>query len=215
MIAALGTAQDGRDAREQLHQRERLGDVVVGAELEAAHAIELGAARREHDHRHAAGRAAAAADPPAHLEAVEVGQHDVEHDQVVAPGERPVDALAAARDHLDLIALRGQGVLEAHADRRIVLDDEDPRCAAPRLGHRASGTAARGSRIVNSLPFPSPSLYPATAPPCSSASFLARVNPSPKPPWRRSSGSGRGSRRTSIPKRSGRCAGTSAITRCS
>ena len=72
-VVALRAAQHARDAREQLHQRERLGHVVVGAELEAAHAIELRAARRKHDHRHPARRAFARADPPADLEAIEIG----------------------------------------------------------------------------------------------------------------------------------------------
>ena len=82
---ALRAAQHRRDAREQLHQRERLGDVVVGAELEAAHAIELRAARRQHDHRRA--RRAAPRLPRMrrqHLEAVDVGQHHVEHDEIEA-----------------------------------------------------------------------------------------------------------------------------------
>ena len=44
-------AQHGADAREQLARAERLGEVVVGAELEAHHAVGLFRAAGEHDDR--------------------------------------------------------------------------------------------------------------------------------------------------------------------
>jgi hypothetical protein len=44
-LTVAGAAADGADARDQLAQAERLGDVVVGAQLEAEHAVELLAAR--------------------------------------------------------------------------------------------------------------------------------------------------------------------------
>ena len=39
-----------------------------------------------------------------------------------------------------------------------------------------------GSRTVNSLPRPGPSLSAVIVPPCSSTSFLTIVRPTPKPP---------------------------------
>ena len=42
------------DARQQLARRERLGDVVVGAAIEAGDLVALGGARRQHDHRQVA-----------------------------------------------------------------------------------------------------------------------------------------------------------------
>ena len=47
----IGPAQDRPDARDQLARAERLGQVVVGAELEAEQLVELVVARGEHDDR--------------------------------------------------------------------------------------------------------------------------------------------------------------------
>jgi hypothetical protein len=51
-VAARAAPQDGAHARQQLARGEGLGDVVVGAELEADHAVDLVAARSEEEHRH-------------------------------------------------------------------------------------------------------------------------------------------------------------------
>ena len=49
--APVGAAQDRPDPRDELGRRERLGEVVVGAELEAEHAVDLAVARGQEDHR--------------------------------------------------------------------------------------------------------------------------------------------------------------------
>ena len=54
-----GAAQHRADARDDLRGRERLDDVVVGADLEADDAVGLGPARGEHDDRHVASGGAA------------------------------------------------------------------------------------------------------------------------------------------------------------
>src|SRR5215210_4179068 len=59
----LASPDDRADAHDQLGHRERLRDVVVGPDLEAEDAVQLGALRREHDDRHRA----LSAEPPAHL----------------------------------------------------------------------------------------------------------------------------------------------------
>ena len=85
------------DAAPELPDRERLGDVVVGAELETEHLVELLAARGEHDDRHVA----LAAQPLAHLQPVEPREHDVEDDEVhvflARTGEVPPRRPAPAR----------------------------------------------------------------------------------------------------------------------
>ena len=73
-------AQGGFDAAAELAHRERLGDVVVGADLEPGDLVGLAALRGQHDDRHLAARAQLAAD----LDAVELGQHQVEDDEVEA-----------------------------------------------------------------------------------------------------------------------------------
>ena len=68
------------DPEHELLRAERLGDVIVGAEREAANAIDLFLARREHHDGDAAGRVVALQFfedfEPRHA-----GQHEIEHDQ--------------------------------------------------------------------------------------------------------------------------------------
>ena len=71
-------AQDGPDARHELLDAERLGDVVV-AHAQPLDLVLGGVAGGEEDDRHLL---ALMAEPAADLEAVEVGKHDVEHDEM-------------------------------------------------------------------------------------------------------------------------------------
>ena len=75
----LGPAQQRADTQGQLLEREGLGDVVIAAADEAGDAVVLGFAGSEEDNRH---EIAIRAQPAAHLEAIDVGQHHVEHDDV-------------------------------------------------------------------------------------------------------------------------------------
>ena len=82
-------APGGRcDARGQLLHRERLDEVVVGAELERVDPVVLGAARADDDDRRADPLAARLLD---HAPAVDAGQHQVEDADVgllvAEPGE--------------------------------------------------------------------------------------------------------------------------------
>src|SRR5512138_3704163 len=70
---ALSAAQHGFDARHQLAHAERLGDVVVRADLEPDHTVNLFAAGGDHDDRHAAGLAQLAAD----VQSIYLGDHQV------------------------------------------------------------------------------------------------------------------------------------------
>ena len=85
---ALAPAQDGAQPRQQLARLERLGQVVVGAQLEADDAVHGVAARGQHQDR----RLRAGAHAPADLEAVDIGQHQIEHQRVegLAPVQRRV-----------------------------------------------------------------------------------------------------------------------------
>src|SRR5664279_5828740 len=73
----LDAAQDCLDASGELARRERLRDVIVGAELETGDTIGLFIPRGEHQDRHLRLRAHL----PADLEAVDARQPDVEHDE--------------------------------------------------------------------------------------------------------------------------------------
>ena len=76
---AVGPPQERLDPAHQLAQAERLGQVVVRAELEADDLVDLVVAGgQDEDRRLRAGGAQPAQD----LEAVDAGQPDVEHDEV-------------------------------------------------------------------------------------------------------------------------------------
>ena len=65
LVAPLsdGGVKRRADARRELAQAERLGDVVVGAEVQPGHPIGLARARGEHDDRHARRGRTSAQDP--------------------------------------------------------------------------------------------------------------------------------------------------------
>src|SRR3712207_222836 len=71
-------AHDRPYARYQFSYGERLGDVVVGPELKPHYPVYLVVFRSEHDDAHVALRP----DPPTDLSAVQLGEHDVQDDEV-------------------------------------------------------------------------------------------------------------------------------------
>jgi hypothetical protein len=119
---AVGAPEQGLDPAHQLAQAERLGEVVVGAEFEADHLVDLVVARGQDEDRHLGARRA---EPAEDLEAVHARQADVEHDEVGRLVDREVEALLAGPRDRDLVALLLQGVLDAARDRVLVLDDQD------------------------------------------------------------------------------------------
>ena len=122
--SANGTraSQKRGNAQRQLFEREGLGHVVVAATDEAGDSVVFCVTRGEKDDRHEITvRAQSAAD----LEAVNVGQHHVEHDEI---GRRPGRGFKRAetgtgRGHL--VAHVAQGSREELGDRRFVVHDEN------------------------------------------------------------------------------------------
>jgi hypothetical protein len=82
-LGAVRAAQHRPHPQGQLAHAERLDHVVVRADLEADDPIDLGVLGRAHHDRQLAG-ALVLAQPAAHLGAREVGQHQVQHDDVGA-----------------------------------------------------------------------------------------------------------------------------------
>ena len=74
----LGAAQHGAYPRQQGARTEGLGEVIVGAEVQAAHFVFLSAAHREEHY----GCAGLGADVAQHVEAAGAGQVNVEDHQV-------------------------------------------------------------------------------------------------------------------------------------
>ena len=99
--ADVAAPQHRAHARGELAQTERLGDVVVGADVEPGHAIALARARREHDDRHACG-ARPRAEDAADFESAQHRQIEVEDDQIRrALGDR-LQRFVAGPDDLDV-----------------------------------------------------------------------------------------------------------------
>ena len=111
-------ARDRADARDELTNAERLHDVVVRTELETDHAVDLLAARRHDDDRN--GRLCA--DATADVEAVEVGQAQVEQHDV---GGRRGQRLVSRRGPHDGEAFAPQTLGERDRDRVVVFDEQD------------------------------------------------------------------------------------------
>ncbi len=159
-----GAAQDGAHAGDQLARRERLGHVVVAADLEPDDLVELLVARRQEHDRHLGPRA----DTAAHLEAVELGHRHVEHDERERPALlEDLERRLAVGGDVDRVSLAHEGVRDDVTKVRIVVDHQDPahrsigrgrhgrvkrrRRAAPR-GRRAARSAAPGPGGGRRLP---------------------------------------------------------------
>ena len=134
--------QQRLDSRQQLEDAERLGDVVVRAEPEAAHLVRLLAPRREDQHRH---RQPVVAQLPQHAVAVHARQHQVEDDEIGTRGARAGEAGRAVGGHVHVVALDLQVVAQTERQVVVVLDDEDAGHAT-RGGVRRSGSRRRGAR---------------------------------------------------------------------
>ena len=127
----LVLAQVGADAGQQHGEAEGLGDIVIGAGVEAQDGVGLGGLRGQQDHR---ALVAVLADDLAGLAAIHVGQVHVEDDEVGAVG---LDRLDAGRGggnlgHRELVMQRellGQRL----AQHVVVIDDDD----LLRAAHRA------------------------------------------------------------------------------
>jgi hypothetical protein len=131
-LAAQAVApQYGFHARQELSQAERLGDVILGAELEPHHLVHLGATGAEHDDRHGG---LLGAQVPHHLETVHPGQHHVQNHEVYAASGGALQPLVAVDRHLHLVAFGFEIHTQTEGNALIVLDDQDPLFAAC-LGH--------------------------------------------------------------------------------
>jgi len=120
LAVQLGAPQMGIDARHELLHRERLGDVVVRAELESLHSIGVLHFRGEHDDRHTGACTELSTD----LFTGQVGEHEIQDHQgrtfLLKDGERFDPARRGQR--------RVPGMAEVRADDfsdlRLIVDDE-------------------------------------------------------------------------------------------
>ena len=138
-VARREAGQQALDPGQQLGRVERLDEVVVGAGPQPADLLLDLALGGEHDDRDVGGAALLAADLGRDLVAVELGQHDVEQDEVGRLGAPQAEPFRAVAGDDDVVALLLERVLQESLDVRVVVDDED-------LGRHQSSTG--GSRWV-------------------------------------------------------------------
>ncbi len=127
-----GPPPDRLDPRDELARRERLGHVVVGADLQPDDAVDLIGPRGQHQDRQLAPLAPQRAHD---LEAVDHRQAEVE-DQQVGPGARRAQRGRPVRRLLAAEPLPPQVVHHQLADGRVVLRHHDPREPPYRGGAR-------------------------------------------------------------------------------
>ena len=122
-LGDLVAAQQRPNTSHDLLEAERLGDVVVAADREAGDLVLDRVAGRQEQHRHVPPLGA---QPAGDLEAVDVGHHHVEHEEVGLP---------VARERERLLAAGGRAYVEAHelqtggeqvGDVVLVVDHEHP-----------------------------------------------------------------------------------------
>ena len=112
----------GPDPRQKLGERERLPEVVGGAEVEPAHAIGDIAAGRQHDDRQVG---VGSADRAQHLETVHARQHHVEDHEVSRALAQAGERILAPTRRVDGVPLSLQPTAQEVRDQDFVLDDQD------------------------------------------------------------------------------------------
>ena len=104
---------------------EGLDQVVVGAGAQSADLLLDLALGGEHDDGNVGGAPLLCPDLGRDLVAVELGEHDVEEDQVGRLGSPQAESFRAVGRDDDVVALLLQRVLQETLDVRVVIDDED------------------------------------------------------------------------------------------
>ena len=116
---ALRPAHDRLDARDQLAPVERLGQEIVGAKAQPLDlVVELGETREDQDR----GAHPRGAQPPQHLVAVDVRQHQIEENDVVIVELADLQAILAEIRRITNKIFLHQHHLDAGCSCSIVLD---------------------------------------------------------------------------------------------
>ena len=127
----------------QLIEIEGLGEIVVGAHLEALDLV----LQRIHGGEHQDGRVVALkAQALADVVAVHVGQHQIEHDDVELPGLGEVDPFGAGGGDGNPMILRAEPAVDEVGDARLVFNQEHV--------HALPSALSAGNATVTVVPSP-------------------------------------------------------------
>ena len=110
------------DARDELFEAERFGDVVVAADREPLHLLLGRVPRGQEHHRYVMP---VGPEPLHDRKTVAVGEHDVEHHEIRAERRRGLQGVGPGACDLDVEAFVAQGGRDEVGDVRLVVDDED------------------------------------------------------------------------------------------
>ena len=181
LVLGKHTAQRDANAREQFLGTERLGDVIVGADVEHRDFVRLAAARRQHDDRHGRFRANA----PADLGPLDVRQPQVEDDEIGSLRTDGRQRLFARCRDSNVVSSGPQERRERALNRRFIVDEQDSGglahavCSADAVGRLSAGTTMENCA-------PPPAQFSAQMRPCSAINMpRAIARPMPVPATRR------------------------------
>ncbi len=118
-----GPSHHGGDARQELGDGDRFGDVVVGPVGERGDLVRLSGGRGDEKNR-GAGIDVAAADCAAQRNAVKTTQGGIEHDELEARFIETVQRLTPVRAHVDREAIDLEMVRQQQPGRQIAIGDE-------------------------------------------------------------------------------------------
>src|SRR5215210_2922534 len=119
-------AHDRAHPGHELPDCERLGDVIVGPELQAHDPVDLVVLRREHNDRDVALRP----DPATHLRAVYLRQHDVQDEQVRLVRAERLERRLPISYGMYLETLPLQSMHEHLLDRGLIVHQQYPACGS-------------------------------------------------------------------------------------
>ncbi|MDQ1646315.1 MAG: hypothetical protein QOJ50_2499 [Cryptosporangiaceae bacterium] len=159
-----GPPVQGTEPGQELVEGERLGQVVIGPGVQAGDPVRHFAAGGQHQDWDADP---ALTQGPAHVQAVQPRQHQVEHEAVVARGGGLDQSLGAGVPDLHLMPGLAQALGEQIGEAPLVLDHQHPHLLPPPW-LVLSAVPVHHVRVVLHLPFMCgwlPSVQPAGAGP--------------------------------------------------